>query len=560
MYTRKLFHIWLCDSTDPSQNLVDCGEYIDTIINYVGPFPQTSHVNNIISMYSTAIPEYRDLTPIWWRSSGNFYYQILDIFPLAITKSAVNNTNLTCRLKLIAENGYYALSNTTIGPGAGWGDTGGSNAEVFLLYDNNNVLVGQTASFFGMLRYGLSFTAISNYTGLIPPSGYIEYCVIEIAYGTDIRTIRYQRSITSGMSDWYNAIPQIIEYADPYAGGGISEAGGGDGTFDFSSTDVPIPSLPTVSASDTGFITLYNPSVADLNNLANYMWAGAFDVNNFKKLFADPMDAILGLHIVPFAGQTPTTVSAVLKIGNISTGLNMPKITSQYYSLDCGTITIDPKWGAYLDFSPYSKLTLFLPYIGFVPISPDDCMNGTIRVVYHVDILAGTCTAFVYCESNGGVDGHVLYTFTGSVACQCPVTSGQYTNAISGALAVVGGVAGAVAAGAAGSIGGVVGGLGQAANAAVSMAKPDISRSGNFGGSAGLMGIQYPYLILTVPKMCIPGEQNTFIGYPSFVTVTMEDLTGGGYTEIDVNHLSGMTCTNAEADEILTLLKNGVIF
>jgi hypothetical protein len=71
------------------------------------------------------------------------------------------------------------------------------------------------------------------------------------------------------------------------------------------------------------------------------------------------------------------------------------------------------------------------------------------------------------------------------------------------------------------------------------------------------MGIQYPYLVLTVPRMAIPGQQNTFIGYPSFVTKTIGDLTG--YCSIDVTHLENMTCTEDEAAEIISLLSEGVI-
>ena len=354
---------------------------------------------------------------------------------------------------------------------------------------------------------------------------------------------------------WYHG---SLPPTDPYAGGGTSGPGGGDGDFDFTSTDIPIPPLPTIGAYDTGFLSLYVPTATELRAMASYMWSGAFDPNNFKKLFADPMDAVLGLHIIPCTASDPPTTPATLMIGNISTGLTMPRATAQYYELDCGTITVSAKWGAYLDYSPYSKLSLYLPYIGFVPISPDDCMRGSIRVVYHVDILSGSCTAFVYCVSNRGHDGHTLYTFTGACACDCPITEGQYTNAVLGILGIAGSAAGAVTGFASGNIGGAIASIGNVANTAISMAKPDVGRSGAFGGSAGLMGIQYPYLVLTVPRMCTPVDQNVYLGYPSLVTVPMEDITG--YAQVEVTHLAGMSCTEEEAAEILELLHEGVIF
>lgn len=343
---------------------------------------------------------------------------------------------------------------------------------------------------------------------------------------------------------------------DPYAPIGDSgPSGPGDGTFDFTSTDIPIPGLPNIGAMSTGFLNLYHPSAAQLRSLAAYMWSGSFDPANMRKLFADPMDAILGLHIIPTISGHPAASSSSLYVGNVDTGLSMPAVTEQYYSLDCGEVQIPPKWGAYLDYSPYSKLSLYLPYIGVVPISADDCMRGSIRVQYHVDVLSGTCVAFVYCVSNRGADGHTLYTFTGSCNCECPVTEGQYANALMAGMRVVSGIVSGSAGGVAGM---VAGGISEAANAAISMVKPDIGRSGGLGGSAGLMGIQYPYLILTVPRMAKPADQNKYIGYPSFVTLTMGDCEG--FTRIEVTHLEGIPATQGELEEIVGLLSEGVIF
>lgn len=361
----------------------------------------------------------------------------------------------------------------------------------------------------------------------------------------------YQSTSTGYTHTIYERLTELTEYdpEDPYTEAGISETGGGDGTFDFSDTPIDHPNEPTIGAYNTGFVTLYSPSEADLQALAQYMWSGAFDPATFKKLVADPMDVILGLSILPV---TPPSAPATLSVGNISTGLNMPRVTRQYVPVECGSVSILPKWGAYLDFSPYSKLQLYLPFVGVVDISPDDCMNGSISVKYIVDVLSGTFNVTVKCNA------HVLYEFGGDCSCQCPVTAGQYKNAVSGVLGAVGGIIGAAGGIATGNIGAITGGLESAANSVLSMSKPEVKRSGGIGGSSGLMGIQYPFLILTVPRMCSPGGQNEMIGYPSFISVLLGNLTG--YTEIDSIHLSGISATNDELDEIEELLKTGVIF
>ena len=332
---------------------------------------------------------------------------------------------------------------------------------------------------------------------------------------------------------------------DPYAGGGTSEPGGGNGTFDFDSTAIDFGTPPSIMAA--GMVELYIPSTSDLAALAQYLWAGSFDPDNFKKLFADPMDAIIGLQIVPVTATEIGTTSDTLYVGNISTGLSMPKASSQYVTIDCGSLSIPRRLGSYLDYSPHTEMQLYLPYIGFVDISPDDCMGGTVSVKYMVDIIGGTCVAQVKCNN------HVLYEFAAACSCQVPVSAGQYQNivlgAVRGGVALVSGILGAAG-------GGLFSGLSEAADAALSMTKPKIQRSGGFGGSSGLMGHQKPYIIYTVPRLIVPGSQNNFIGYPSYITRMLGTLTG--FTQIDSIHLSGIPASQSEQAEIERLLHEGV--
>lgn len=346
---------------------------------------------------------------------------------------------------------------------------------------------------------------------------------------------------------FWTGVEPIIEPTDPYEPGGESAPGGGDGTFDFSSTPIDYQAAPIIGAYATGMVDLYVPSVTDLQALSAYLWAGAFDINNFRKIVADPMDTIIGLSILPVTDTEIGVTSSTLAVGNISTGISMPRANRQYVVIDCGSVNILPKWGAYLDFAPYTKLQLFLPYIGYVDISPDDVMNGTIGVRYTVDILSGTVLAQVKCKD------HVLYELSGAASCSCPITAGQYQNIALGALRL----AGAISSMATGNAGGVVGGINEAANAAIATFKPNVQRSGSMGGSSGLMGHQIPYLILTVPRMCTPGQQNVMIGYPSFITKSLGDLTG--FCTVHQIHIKGIQgASEADLDEIESLLRGGV--
>ena len=50
---------------------------------------------------------------------------------------------------------------------------------------------------------------------------------------------------------------------------------------------------------------------------------------------------------------------------------------------------------SYLDFLPYTKTQLYLPYIGIVDVSTDDIMDKSMAIKYHVDILTGGCIAYI---------------------------------------------------------------------------------------------------------------------------------------------------------------------
>lgn len=392
-----------------------------------------------------------------------------------------------------------------------------------------------------LLFFNLETSAISLYTGSI------DYLSSGSAYG-------WQYFTSEGISP--------ILPPDPYAPGGIAGAGGGDGTFDGTSDDIDIPSLPGLSAADTGFITLFNPTLAELRNLAEYMWSPLFSLDTFKKLFADPMNAILGLSIVPVA--VPNGGSRNVTVGNISTGITMTVAAHQYVEVDCGTLNVEEYWGAYLDYDPYTKCYIYLPYIGTHPISTDDVMGKSVHIVYHVDILSGACTAFIKCG------GSVMYQFIGQVASSIPITGDNFTNVINGVLNIAGSIGTMVATGGFSAPASVAkAGLataykaGHNISAGASMAqnvmdmKPQVEKSAALSGTGGMLSIQVPYMILERPNQAIPENQNTFMGYPSYITDRLGDLSG--YTEVEHIHLDNIPCTELEADEILEYLEKGVI-
>ena len=335
------------------------------------------------------------------------------------------------------------------------------------------------------------------------------------------------------------------ESTDPYAPGGTSETGGGTGTFDLSSDSIDFPSLPTLTAVSTGLVSIYTPTLTQLNSLANFLWnANPTDVDWWKKLVANPLDLILGLSIVPVS--VPAGASQNIKVGLIDTGVAMTKAATQFVTVDCGSINVAEVWGSALDYSPFTKFSIYLPFIGTRTINTDDIMGKTVHVKYNIDLLSGACTAMIKCGDS------VLYQYSGACAISLPLSGETFTSMITSTIQLAASIAATVSSG--GAAAGIT--AASAANSVMSM-KPQIERAGGVSGAAGQLGIMTPYLIAEVPRQSVPARYNTFAGYPSNINAVLGDLTG--YTEIETIYIKGIAATKSELDEIETLLKAGVI-
>ena len=414
----------------------------------------------------------------------------------------------------------------------------------FVLYSNKNT------PYFGSQSYYIPF--IGNYTAgmdLTTATWHMLWAT------TNTSGTRYSRIRDD--TDYINTMKWLLEdnptpdkemsNTDPYLPDNMdpSGTGGGTGTFSETGDAIGIPGLPALSAVDTGFITLFNPSAAQVKSLAAYMWSSSFDLATFKNIVANPIDCILGLSIVPV--NPPNAGSKAVTVGNIPTDVTLPYLSSQYVEVDCGTLNVQEFWGSYLDYSPYTKMSLYLPYIGIIPLDIDDVMNASIAIKYHVDVLSGACVAYVLCN------GTQLYTYVGQCSSNVPITSNDFTNTVNGILGIAGALGKLSADGGASA----PTAISEVAANAINALKPNIQKSGAMSGTGGLMGVQTPYLICQRPRQSVPASQNAFTGYPANITAKLSDLSG--YTEVDTIHLDGLSATQEEQQEIMDLLTSGVI-
>ncbi len=289
---------------------------------------------------------------------------------------------------------------------------------------------------------------------------------------------------------------------------------------------------------------MYNPSLANLQALGAKLWSNDF-VESILKLWNDPMEAIITLGLIPF---TPTSSGSTnCQIGNYDAEISIPRVTSQYETKSCGSVAIQEYWGNALDYAPYTEAEMFLPFVGMKKIDIDDIMNKTVSVDYNIDLLGGESICYVT------VDNRVLYDFRCNLMSSVPISSSSYASLYSGILRAASSLAVGAAAG---GVGAAAGGLTSAVNVMTSK-HGSIERGSDLTPNAGVLGLLTPYIILHRPIQSLPSNFGHFKGYPSNITRTLGSVSG--YTEVSYIHLDGISATDAEKEEIYSLLKAGVI-
>lgn len=313
-------------------------------------------------------------------------------------------------------------------------------------------------------------------------------------------------------------------------------------------TPTPLPAIPsTVPSVDLGLAQLYNPTIAQLKTFSRWLWGTEFDLTQFKKLFGDPMQAIIGLHAIyatPVEGGAST-----IQLGYINSGVTSQVVKDMFTTINCGTVHIPESFGDVRDYNPYTSVDIYLPFIGMQQLNTDDIMGADVTVTYKVDVLTGSCIALISVKSSK-VNG-ILYSFTGNCAIQLPITSGNYMQAVS---SLITGIAKTVAGAAAG---GLAGGLAGAASGVTGLDKTSVHVSGGLTSNAGAMGVKNPYIIIRKPIGADATRYNEFYGYSANKYVSLSQLRG--FTRVKDINLSVTGATQDEQNEIVTLLKEGVI-
>lgn len=245
------------------------------------------------------------------------------------------------------------------------------------------------------------------------------------------------------------------------------------------------------------FFTVYiptNENMEVINNAIFLQGSETVDVmhyfSSYKKFFC----------IIPIEGYKQ------LKASKYDFGVTAPYTKSYTLNIDCGSIQIDETFKSVMDYAPFSRLTIFLPFIGFQELDVSMVMNNVLHVVYTVDVLSGRCLAklFVVIEDS-----------------ECCIA--EYGGTIA--------------------------------------SDEVFSTTGQYNGSYELLtsmqlGDLQTYVLIS-NKEPLEGNVSEYDGYPTNEVIKVGDVTG--FIAYDNIFAVGMTATETEKREIESILKSGVL-
>ena len=348
--------------------------------------------------------------------------------------------------------------------------------------------------------------------------------------------------------------------------GTYSSSGGyGGGSFDDSSDAFGLPSLPSLGVSEAGFVNVYKPTAGQLVGFADELFPDfemptpstktgidgvVENLNNVASVlgfFADSylnkglIDYVIDCHIVPIAPII--TNNTGIKVGYKTFNYNPSKVTSDYVEFDCGTLQIAEYYQNFLDYEG-TRAKLYAPFIGFVDIKPEWFQSGSLRLVYHFNIIDGSCIAFVIATSSKSkLTNTVVATFGGNCCVHMPITGLNYSSMISG---VLGGASKVLS-------GQIAGGTEQ-----IATARPSIEQSNGYNAGMSFMCYRRPYLLIERPVASFSQNYPKEQGLPLNVTKKLSEMKG--FTTCTAPVVDNFHCLEEEKELIKQALIEGTIF
>lgn len=364
---------------------------------------------------------------------------------------------------------------------------------------------------------------------------------------------------------------------DPGNGQPENPSGGGGGNGDNIDDPIEFPETPFSPSSLGGYLSLVQ-SPAELAGLTSVLWKPVirdlsdalkvyFNTDNLTNSVLSIMYYPLDLAAMPLGLTHSDNIRIAWSTDSISADIMSNNVS---HEIDAGYYDVAEYYGSFLDYSPYTTVDIWLPYIGYKPLDIDAVMGKTIRVKYFVDFVDGLATAVIFANEQP------INNYTGQLGIDLAVTGrdnaakvrqaiDSVMTTVTGVNKAVGGVTQGAAQAYAGNVGGSVDSLGNAVNTLTNVGtsvlqtavqQPQTVIYGTAGGENWLSMPQKCHLKFTRAVAASPASYIDEMGYPTTYTDIVSKFTGYLKCVSVFGDFTGIPAEDAE--EIQTLLNSGV--
>lgn len=283
-----------------------------------------------------------------------------------------------------------------------------------------------------------------------------------------------------------------------------------------------------------------------LQQLGRKLWDYSF-YDFIQNLNASPIENIVSIKMYPFTIPGGTDTEIVL--GNVGMGVLGKPVDIDYnckHVINPSGTTIAKKYPQkynYLNSNVFTKLSIFLPYIGFKELDASVFLDHELKVEYIVDILTGSCVAMCY------ADDVPIVQYNGLMGLDIPISATNRAQVEAGIVQSVGQSAFAIAQK----------DLGGAANAALNILSHSFhtETQGTASPSCNSFITHDVFYILEAPEVQFPSGYAHAHGLPLFLTKSLNKVHG--FTVCDNVDTSGIQGATLEEKEMIKqALEEGV--
>ena len=278
----------------------------------------------------------------------------------------------------------------------------------------------------------------------------------------------------------------------------------------------------------------------ELKKLSQFLWSSGF-FDNILLVNNSPIENIISLKAL-IGTVTTTGSSQSLTLGNVTTTANAIPCNESIV-INVGSITLPRKYNNFLDFEPYTKVQIYLPFYGCAMLDSSLVIGRTISIKYIIDVITATAKIKIIHDSK------TLYEFKTTCGSDLPITSSNRASVEMGYLSSGIGMGVSIASG------NVIGGL--ASGLSMAQSQYHSSTSGNVSGVLNFHDSRMITVLVDRPVYTELRNFNKTHGRVCNLSKTLRDLRG--FTKCAENVQIPFNCLDEERTMIIEQLVNGVI-